>query len=318
MYPGMQNAVIMGRKTWESIPTKFRPLKDRMNIVLSKNLSFKGESTASMPGNVLVAESLEEALHAVNNCLTGIDQVFVIGGAMIYKEAIDSALCKRIYFTEVDVLNPAAKEEMDCFFPKVSAFQYRLTDRSEAVEEPGYRYRYTTFERIDVVEVPENSLPLPTTLGFLSQSNEEEKSSAAIPSNIEESQYLHIIQDILANGNIRGDRTGTGTISKFGVQMRFSLRNNRFPLLTTKKVFWRGVAEELIWFIHGSTNANELKDKGIHIWDGNGSREFLDKLGFKYRAEGDLGPVYGFQWRHFGAKVSLPTVSPTHLTYTIV
>lgn len=60
--------------------------------------------------------------------------------------------------------------------------------------------------------------------------------------------------------------------------------------------------EELLWFIKGSTNAKLLSEKGVHIWDRNSSREFLDSLGFKEREEGDLGPVYGFQWRHFGAK----------------
>ncbi|OAD54252.1 Bifunctional dihydrofolate reductase-thymidylate synthase [Eufriesea mexicana] len=84
--------------------------------------------------------------------------------------------------------------------------------------------------------------------------------------------------------------------------MRFNLRNNIIPLLTTKRVFWRGVVEELLWFIRGSTNAKELSEKGIHIWDENSSRVFLDSSGFTDREEGDLGPVYGFQWRHFGAK----------------
>lgn len=74
------------------------------------------------------------------------------------------------------------------------------------------------------------------------------------------------------------------------------------PLLTTKRVFWRGVVEELLWFIRGSTNSKELAEKGVHIWDGNGSKEFLSSLGFGDREEGDLGPVYGFQWRHFGAE----------------
>jgi len=83
--------------------------------------------------------------------------------------------------------------------------------------------------------------------------------------------------------------------------MRFSLRDD-FPLLTTKRVFWRGVCEELLWFISGCTNGNVLSEKGIKIWEANGSREFLDKLGHTSREEGDLGPVYGFQWRHFGAK----------------
>jgi len=118
----------------------------------------------------------------------------------------------------------------------------------------------------------------------------------------DEMQYLDLIQYILDNGTKKEDRTGTGTISIFGTQMRFNLRNNVFPLLTTKRVFWRGVAQELLWFVSGCTNAKELSNKGIHIWDANGSREFLDKQGLHDREVGDLGPVYGFQWRHFGAK----------------
>ena len=82
--------------------------------------------------------------------------------------------------------------------------------------------------------------------------------------------------------------------------MRFDLGES-FPILTTKDVFWRGVAEELIWFVRGETNAKLLSDKKIKIWDGNASREFLDKQGLTEREEWDLGPVYGFQWRHFGA-----------------
>jgi thymidylate synthase len=83
--------------------------------------------------------------------------------------------------------------------------------------------------------------------------------------------------------------------------MRYDLAES-FPLLTTKDTFWRGVAEELIWFCAGDTNAKHLNEKKIRIWDGNASREFLDKLGLTEREEWDLGPVYGFQWRHFGAE----------------
>lgn len=118
----------------------------------------------------------------------------------------------------------------------------------------------------------------------------------------EEGQYLGLIRKIIQCGNRKGDRTGTGTLSLFGAQMRFSLRNGSFPLLTTKKVFYRGIAEELFWFIRGSTSAQELQKENVRIWDGNSSRQFLDSLGLKDREEGDLGPVYGFQWRHFGAE----------------
>lgn len=130
----------------------------------------------------------------------------------------------------------------------------------------------------------------------------------------EEDQYLDLIRNILKRGEYRPDRTGTGTISIFNpATLRFSLSRldsssvtgytNVLPLLTTKRVFTKAVVAELLWFIKGSTNAKELSDKGVHIWDGNGSREFLDKLGppQSLREEGDLGPVYGFQWRHFGA-----------------
>lgn len=127
----------------------------------------------------------------------------------------------------------------------------------------------------------------------------------------EEHQYLDAIRDIIMTGVPRDDRTGVGTISKFGLTMRFSLRDGVLPLLTTKRVFWRGVAEELLWFISGDTSNATLQAKGVHIWDGNASREFLDSRGLHHREVGDLGPVYGFQWRHFGA-----TYSDMHADYS--
>jgi thymidylate synthase len=83
--------------------------------------------------------------------------------------------------------------------------------------------------------------------------------------------------------------------------MRFSLKDGTIPLLTTKKVAWKTCLHELMWFIKGSTDNRELLKKGVHIWDGNSTREFLDSRGLDY-AEGDLGPIYGHQWRHFNAK----------------
>lgn len=117
----------------------------------------------------------------------------------------------------------------------------------------------------------------------------------------EEMQYLESIDEIISSGNDKDDRTGVGVISKFGYQMRYDLSES-FPLLTTKDVYWKGVVEELLWFLRGETNSKTLSEKKVKIWDGNGSREFLDKSGFTEREEGDLGPVYGFQWRHFGAE----------------
>ena len=129
-----------------------------------------------------------------------------------------------------------------------------------------------------------------------------EQTDAPFFRNEGEEQYLNLIRLILAKGEIREDRTGTGTMGIFGHQIRFSLADDSFPLLTTKRVFYRGVFEELLWFLRGDTNANHLKEKGVHIWDGNSSKAFLESRGLGNREEGDLGPVYGFQWRHFGAK----------------
>lgn len=119
----------------------------------------------------------------------------------------------------------------------------------------------------------------------------------------EEYQYLNLIRNVLDNGEVRADRTGTGTISIFAPpSFRFSLSDSTLPLLTTKRTFLRGIVEELIWFINGSTDSTVLSEKGIKIWDGNGSKAFLESRGLGHRREGDLGPVYGFQWRHFGAE----------------
>ncbi|BDD54936.1 Thymidylate synthase [Monascus purpureus] len=131
----------------------------------------------------------------------------------------------------------------------------------------------------------------------------------------EEHQYLNLIRTILAQGEHRPDRTGTGTYSIFAPpQLRFSLSKSPssndeeqepipiLPLLTTKRVFLRAVIAELLWFISGCTSSIPLSESGIKIWDGNGSRDFLDKVGLGHREVGDLGPVYGFQWRHFGAE----------------
>lgn len=101
-------------------------------------------------------------------------------------------------------------------------------------------------------------------------------------------QYLDLLKDVKEHGSYRSDRTGVGTYAVFGRQMRFDLQKG-FPILTTKKVHWKSIVHELLWFIKGDTNIKYLKDNGVSIWD-----EWADE-------HGNLGPIYGQQWRAFGA-----------------
>ena len=282
------NAVIMGRKTYESIPARYRPLENRLNIVLSKNapdianVNFS-ELSISEP---IFAPSLDQAMAICISpeLIRQIHKVFIIGGASIYKQVLDASSAYFSYLQSIFITRvEGCDDKCDILVPELAS-SHRFWSDASIFHQEG-----------------------PSTTACDNQADGtklELRFEKWIRNNEEEGQYLKLIHQIISNGVFKEDRTGVGTKSLFGAQMRFSLRDGQLPLLTTKRVFWRGVVEELFWFIKGDTNANHLRDKNIHIWDGNGSREFLDSLGLTDRKEGDLGPVYGFQWRHFGASYS--------------
>lgn len=114
-----------------------------------------------------------------------------------------------------------------------------------------------------------------------------------------EEQYLSLINELLQEENIETGRNGN-TYCNIGSAMYFSLENNTIPILTTKKVAVKTCLKELLWFVRGDTNNESLKEQGVNIWNANASKEFLETRGLKY-SEGDLGPVYGHQWRFFNA-----------------
>ena len=116
----------------------------------------------------------------------------------------------------------------------------------------------------------------------------------------DEYQYLALIKDIIDYGVMVEGRNGKA-LTVFGAAMHFNLNDGTIPILTTKRVAWKTCAKELFWFLNGNTSNNDLKAVNVHIWDANGSRDFLDSRGLNHLEENDLGPVYGHQWRHFNA-----------------
>ena len=117
-----------------------------------------------------------------------------------------------------------------------------------------------------------------------------------------EKVYLDSLRDIIIEGEMRKTRNAN-TISRFGVKLDFDIKHH-FPLLTTKKMFFRGVVHELLWFIKGDTNSKHLEAENVNIWKANSTRKFLDDNQLTDYEEGECGPIYGFQWRHFNAPYS--------------
>lgn len=275
--PQRKNVVIMGKNTWMSIPKKYRPLPGRCNVVISKSL---GTGVGKNSDGALIYNSLDNALNSVyNNNFHGtckytdepigskIDKVFVIGGEQLYKEAIDRPDCKYVYLTEIDDTN--SPYVCDTFFPKLPSY-FKL--QSETSGKTTDKLKFRVYKNLSDV-------------------------------TSEEYHYLNLLREIRNNGEVRGDRTGTGTVSLFGRQLRFNLKGGVLPLMTTKKTYYRGVVEELLFFLRGDHDNRKLQRQKVHIWDGNTSREYLDKYNKKHIEENDLGLAYGVQWRAAGAQL---------------
>jgi thymidylate synthase len=199
-------------------------------------------------------------------------------------------LCNKIYISEiVDIDNETVgasnieDDFQDNFFE--FAYNFHISSYSESKVSNGIKTRLVCYEK-----------------------------QAKLGGVLEEYNYKTLVDKILKCGNYRTDRTGTGTLSLFGEQIRFNIRKS-IPLLTTKRVAWKSCIEELLWFLRGDTDVTKLQSKGVSIWDGNTSREFLDANGFKKYPEHDLRYGYGHQIRRFGAKYSSKNGGVDQLMY---
>ena len=278
-----KNIVIMGYKTWLSIPEGKRPLKDRMNIVLTKS------HIVSESENVKSFKSLEKAFSWSSK---GDGEIFVIGGTQIFNEC-----CKSEYIDNLSKLYVTRFD--DNYHPRntTHSFPSQLFNDMKLVKQSAINH--------EICERPH----LETPKSFLDEYLKEQTSKSISFTfdiyqnkneiNEEEYQYLNLLNKVLEEG-LETESRNSKVFSLFGERMVYDLSKG-FPLLTTKRVGYKTVLRELLWFINGSTSNQELVDQNVHIWTANSSREFLDSRGLEYE-EGDLGPVYGFQWRHFGAE----------------
>lgn len=259
-----RNAVLFGRKTYESIG---HPLKDRLNIVISKNP--KPESFTDQ--NLIYFNNLNQA---IRYCQVKRLNVYICGGRTIYETFNTLNLLSNLYITYLDL-----KYETDNILQINLNKEFLLTQKYRILDEK----EVTGTDSSD----PEDLKQI--TFKFIHYHK-----------NLEELQYNELLDQILRYGVLRGNRTNISAVSDFGKRLEFSLRDNILPLLTCKKVSFKTILAELLWFISGSTNSKILENQGIKIWQGNSSSEYLERLNLPYE-EGDIGPGYGFQWRYAGA-----------------
>jgi dihydrofolate reductase / thymidylate synthase len=267
-----QNIIVMGYYTWLSLPRK--PLKDRYNIILTKNHTQEIQDICNFP-------SLDRIFTHIEEIKDNFGEVFIIGGGSVYKQCLDNYPDKlnKLYITEID--DDWCGDEHSKYF-NYSSILSRLDIIKERVEPTDTRIYDPQTNTYIVKHV---------NLTFRVYQKKE-------LINKDEYKYLQLMDSIMKQGLDVEGRNGV-TKSLFGEKMVFDL--SRFPLLTTKKMGYKTILRELLWFIKGSTNNQELKDKNVHIWDGNASKSFLESRGLSYEQD-DLGPIYGFQWRHFGAE----------------
>lgn len=267
------NVIIMGRKTYEQMGL----VKGHINVVLTK--SIKQIDTTE---TVHIVDTMDNLLNFLDNIYDSCGQIFLCGGGFIYNEFIDYHRFNKV---NLKIFWNLVKHDYKCDnFINIEELHNIINNYNHDV--PLIKYI------INSVSVFDNMENIPELKNMIIHTPQDEVD------NIEEYKYLNIMGNLLNDGNLTEGRNGQ-TYSKFGEIIRFNLKDS-YPLLTTKKMFFRGIFEELMFFIKGQTDSNILLNNGVKIWERNTTREFLDNMDLKYET-GDMGPMYGFQWRHFNA-----------------
>ena len=293
-YNDCDNVVIMGYNTWKSIPERFRPLKNRINIVITNNHYNEFNTPFDDSGIFLVFKSFDDCYKFLSNQEENGDMLgdkFIIGGGQLYNYVYDnySEHINKIYETSINI-NILDMSNNDCFH------------YTNVIEDGYIKLNFNmsdnkNFKLINDKYCDDHNITILSSKKKLHGVNYNIYQNEQFI-NVDEYQYLKLMKHILYKNNIKPSRNSM-VISSFGEKMVFDLRKG-FPLLTTKRMPFKTILRELLWFISGSTTNKDLNEKNVHIWDANASKEFIASRRLDYE-EGELGPVYGFQWRKFGA-----------------
>jgi thymidylate synthase/dihydrofolate reductase len=269
------NIILMGRKTADTFK---KPLPGRLNIVLTSQTDYrKSEGFISTPSYLDFLEYIN--LHHKNT------NMYAIGGAELLKEVVKYPnYIHKIYLTYITKYEHKHEHKYLTYITK---------------------YEHEHKHEIDI-RLPKSLIDLMSQSAYIMEEFDGDFTGEFRTYDVygrsrvskEEQQYLNQLSELTKCVKPRNTRNGN-VYSVFSRQLVFDLSKG-FPALTTKKLFWKGVVEELLFFLQGKTQTKELSEKGVTIWNGNTSQEFLDKMGFDYE-EGEMGPMYGYIWRFAGS-----------------
>lgn len=296
----MNKIVVMGYNTFRSLPGKknINLLSNRLNVVISNNHYDNLTEQVSNSGenlDILVYRTFDEFYNTLIEYRIDFDKeeykdvrdIFIIGGSYLYNYVYDNFDINIIYETICGIRIPIEEYAND---------RNKIIYFNRVIDDKKFIKIYSKESECDI-NVNMGNKGSKKIKGYYHINTYQSKKEA----NLQELEYIKLLKHIHSDG-VHKDSRNSRVISIFSPpQMRFDLRKG-FPLLTTKRVAWKTVLRELLWFISGSTDNKVLQEKKVRIWDGNSTKSYLETRGLGHYSEGDLGPIYGFQWRHFGAE----------------
>lgn len=283
----INNGIIMGKNSWLNLPDKYRGLPNRQNIILSSSMNYLFAdvlNTSKSP--IILARTLDHSIKIAEHL--GLEHVYICGGNKIYEEVIKKYYIDNLYLTHISY-----NYHCDTFFVKNASQKIKNVHSNPITNIFLLKNKY--HQQSEIFLLTDTNTNIKRSVKFIKYCANKYQSK-----NNEESEYIKLLTKIINCGDKRETRNGT-TYSLFGEELKFDLSHG-YPLLTTKKISLRNIFHELMFFIRGQTNTKILQKNGVRIWDQNTSRNFLDSVGLYHLCDGDMGELYGFQWRHFGEK----------------